>query len=436
MRRTSLVAPLLLIALGVLFLLKNLHPDLPLAQYIGRYWPYILILWGVVRIGEIVYWAAHSEPLPAHGVSGGEWLIVFFLCIVGMGIHYVHGASEGWAGGVSSPWMRWRGPWAGIQMIGERYDYPVNTERSCSRTPRIVIEDYRGDLQVTGSDADEVKITGRKSIRAVDRNIADRADRNSSFEITGDGAEMTLHLREGSGFATISSALEMTVPKGASLEAKRRDGDLRISNVQGSVEVNGRSADLDIHDIGGPVHVDANVAGDVRFKNLQKDVRLKSPRTEFSAAALPGEMSIDSANISADGLTGPVRLSARSRDARIRDFRNAIDVDLDRGDLTLEPVQAPLARMQASVHAGDVNLVLPENAGFSIKAITKSGEITNSLGVGFTVNSNGGRQTLQGATGNGPAISLDVDRGNISVRRGIGKLPAKDVTHPLETINQ
>ena len=69
-----------------------------------------------------------------------------------------------------------------------------------------------------------VKVTGRKSIRAMDKDGAERADQDSAFEIAGDANAMTLRLREGSGFAAISSSLEVTVPKGASLEAKRRDG--------------------------------------------------------------------------------------------------------------------------------------------------------------------------------------------------------------------
>jgi hypothetical protein len=58
------------------------------------------------------------------------------------------------------------------------------------------------------------------------------------------------------------------------------------------------------------------------------------------------------------------------------------------------------------------------------------------------VDSDGRRETLQGATGNGPAIKLDVERGSISLQRGSqstsvpGNTSVKDTAHPLETINQ
>ena len=53
MRRTSLVAPILLIALGALLLARTLYPGLQVMDYLARYWPVILIGWGMLRIVEI-----------------------------------------------------------------------------------------------------------------------------------------------------------------------------------------------------------------------------------------------------------------------------------------------------------------------------------------------------------------------------------------------
>jgi DUF4097 and DUF4098 domain-containing protein YvlB len=427
-RRASLFAPLLLIALGALFLARNMYPELPLTDYVARYWPYVLILWGVLRIGEILYWANSSQPIPARGVSGGEWFLVVFLCLIGISVHAAHNSRRGWFERI---------PWASIQVIGERFDYPVSAEKAASKTPRIVIEDFRGDLQVIGSDSDAVKVTGRKSVRAMDQDGAEKADQNSAFEITGDSGEMTVRLREGSGMSgRISSALEMTVPKGASLDARRRDGDLHISNVQGNVTVSGRAADLDVRDVGGTVSIEGTYSGDILLKNLAKSVRFKSPRTDFSTAAVPGEIRIDPGDFNADGLTGPARLSSRSRDVHIHDFRNSLEVDLERGDLDLQPGQVPLSRIQATMRSGDVHLALPESAAFSLKATTRNGDISNGLGAGFRVDSERRRHTLQGASGAGPEINLELERGDISVTRSPAKAPAKETAHPLETINQ
>ena len=53
MRRRSVAAPILLIALGVVFLANNLRPDLPLSQLLGLYRPFLLIAWGFIRLIEV-----------------------------------------------------------------------------------------------------------------------------------------------------------------------------------------------------------------------------------------------------------------------------------------------------------------------------------------------------------------------------------------------
>src|SRR5579863_7560883 len=84
MRRASLLAPLLLIGLGALFLARNVYPDLRLLDYLAKYWPFLLILWGVLRLGEILYWGATRQPFPRSGISGGEWGLVVLLCFLGV----------------------------------------------------------------------------------------------------------------------------------------------------------------------------------------------------------------------------------------------------------------------------------------------------------------------------------------------------------------
>ena len=72
MKRTSIVAPLLLIGVGVLFLARNMYPDLALIDYFAKYWPALLILWGVLRLLEVLFWAATDKEIPVRAMSGGE----------------------------------------------------------------------------------------------------------------------------------------------------------------------------------------------------------------------------------------------------------------------------------------------------------------------------------------------------------------------------
>ena len=94
--RRAYVAPLLLIAIGALFLARNLYPEVPLMDYLARYWPFLLIVWGVLRLAEVLFWGATDKPLPRAGVSGGEWVLVVFLCIFGASLHEFRGPHTWW----------------------------------------------------------------------------------------------------------------------------------------------------------------------------------------------------------------------------------------------------------------------------------------------------------------------------------------------------
>jgi hypothetical protein len=184
MRRSSIVAPLVLIAVGVLFMARNLMPELPLIDYLAKYWPFLLILWGALRLGEVLYWAASDKPLPIAGVSAGEWVLVIFLCIFGGSLHAVRGFNSWWPrSGITV---------GGLDMFGENYEYPIAGEKACSKTPHVVIENFRGNARITGVDATSVKVTGHRTIRSLDQGGADQANQTAPFEVDGDTNSITI----------------------------------------------------------------------------------------------------------------------------------------------------------------------------------------------------------------------------------------------------
>ena len=86
MRRSSVIGPLILIAIGVIFLLRNFLPEFRLVEIIGLYWPWLLIGWGMLRVIEILMWHHQGQLTPRGGMNGGEWTLVVIICLIGTGI--------------------------------------------------------------------------------------------------------------------------------------------------------------------------------------------------------------------------------------------------------------------------------------------------------------------------------------------------------------
>jgi DUF4097 and DUF4098 domain-containing protein YvlB len=452
-----MIGPLLLILIGGLFLMNNLRPDLPLLEVMGRYWPVLLIAWGVLRLLEILYWSLRSRPLPAAGVSGGEWTLVVLIALVGSGLYFTHRLVAKWPEGRLN--MR------GIEIFGESYDFPLSAQKAAGKTPRVVIENLRGNARVVGIDSEEVKVSGRKTIRAFQQSDANTANQQSPLEIlaTGDRIVVRTNQDRASGEQRISADLEISVPRGATVEARGRFGDFDISEITGGVEVDsdnagvrlnniggnarldlrrsdivravnvkgavdikgGRGQEVELENIEGQVTVNGSFAGDMQFRNLAKPLRFDSSQTGLSVEKVPGQIRVALGQITAENVVGPMRLTSRSRDVVIGDVSQSVEIVLDRGDIDVRPGKAPLAKMDIETRSGNILMALPESAKFDLTAVTRRGQVENEYGEPLRVVAESGRDrshgaTLAGVVGQGPQLKLTTDRGTITVRKASG----------------
>ncbi len=479
MRRTSVVAPLLLIAIGGLFLARNLYPEIPLLDYLAKYWPFLLIIWGVLRLAEVLFWSATDKPLPRAGVSGGEWVLVIFLCMFGASLHAVRGFNTWWPRNVTI---------GGLDMFGDSYEFPIDGQKQASKTPRVVLESFRGNARITGADTDTVKVTGHRSIRSLDQKGADVANRDMPFEVSGDANTVTIHNNQdrlSGNNVRVTAEMEITVPKGASIEAHGRYGDFDITDVAGNVEIvsdnagvrlqniggdarvdlrrsdviravgvkglfdlKGRGQDVDLQNMEGQVTITGSYSGVIQFHNLAKPLRFVGEQTQLNIEKLPGQVRMALGDFSASNLVGPIHLSTRSRDVEISDFTNALEISVDRGDIDLRPGSAPLSRMDVTTRNGDLTLSLPANSKFDLTASTARGDTTNDFGSPIHAESEGRGSALRGVVSGGPVVNVHTEHGQVTVRKASAEdkpmRPKEDVTEteiptpskPLKKVEQ
>ena len=83
-RRRSFGGPFVLIVLGIVFLLGNLHllSWTRLGTLFAHYWPALLILWGVIKLIE--YQQAQRDGLPARGIGAGGIFLVVIIVVCGL----------------------------------------------------------------------------------------------------------------------------------------------------------------------------------------------------------------------------------------------------------------------------------------------------------------------------------------------------------------
>ena len=440
MRPRSLTGPVLLLIIGGLFLWRNLHPETPIFELIAQYWPFLLIGWGLLRLAEV----ALSRESRVGGFTGGEVVLVVLICVAG---------SLAWAARENGIHIDSRG----LNWWGSSYDYPVEATAPAGSAKRIIFENPRGSIKVTGGDTKDVAVSGHKSVRAYAREDADKTNGKTSIEIVPQGDHLLIltnqdHAPENQ---QISDDLEVTVPRGVSVEAHGRTGDYEISDVTGDLELStdhgdvrlsrvdgnarldigrsdliravdmkgrldlqGRGSDVELQNIGGQVTINGAYNGNLEFKSLAKPLKFEGARnTELSVQAVPGHINMDLGEFNGTDLVGPIRLVGASRDIRIEQFTQSLDLENQRGDVELHPGRLPLPSIEARTGSGRIELVLPENATFLLDATAERGEAMNEFGSSIRQESDGKSATLKGKVGEGPTLHLTSTRGSITVRK-------------------
>jgi hypothetical protein len=447
MRGRSLVGPVILIVLGALFLVNNVRPDLNLFTFLANYWPFLLIGMGALRLLEILAYAAANKPLPRQGLSGGEIFLAILIVIIGSGMFEAR---------------RHLGPFRmgrhTLEVFGESFDYPISQQKAIGEKSRILFDNVRGNVRVTGADVAEIQVTGRKTVRAYNKADADKVNEQSPLEIIMEGERVIVRSNQErvSEDRRATTDLEVTVPRGASVEGRGRSGDFEITgigggveissdnsgvrlnklggsvkvdvrrsdiiravDVAGSVEVSGRGNDVEIENAQGPVNVNGSFGGNLEFKNLAKPLHFESRNTDLRVERLPGRISMDLGALTGVDMVGPVTLTSKSRDVKLEQFTQSLQLDLERGDIELRPHNLPLAKIDARVrNVGNIDLALPEGAKFELMASTDRGEVRNDYGPAVNAISTEGRSsTMKSTAGGGPMIQVSTARGTLTVRK-------------------
>jgi hypothetical protein len=447
MRQRSISGPIVLIGLGFLFLVNNIRPDFSIWRNLWRFWPFLLIALGGIRLAEVLMWGgptASTDPRPRRG--GGLTGLIIFLCIVF------------WAMGHSRNTIH-IGNWnnANLELFGDSYEYPVALKGPADGVKLVILEGLRGNVTVTGGDGEEYSAEGRRSVRASSKSEADQLERRYPVKFVRQGDQLVLRMddSQSSGDKKISTEIDLKIPKGANLESRGRSGDVTVSSLDGAVSIatdrgdvrlngiggnvkltvahsnlirvadstadvtlGGKGSDVQMSNIRGQVTVDGSYSGTLEFKNLAKPLRFQSPQTDMRLEKLAGSLTMDLGDLRVDHATGPIRFHTKSRDVHMEDFTGPVDIDItERGDVDVATGETPLEQIDIHTRNGNIELGLPEKGGFHLSATTRQGEARNDFGQTVKLETFGRSATLESANSGGVPVTAKTDRGAVAVKK-------------------
>ncbi len=443
-RRRSFAGPVVLIILGIVFLLGNIGVITwrSLALWFAHYWPVLIILWGALKLIE--YYQAQREGSAYSGVGAGGVILLIFLIFLGVIAN--RAATVNW-NAVGQEMQIDDSDFFGL--FGTPYDFTVTAEAPYTAGASVSIMSDRGDIVVRPSSDEKIHVTATQKVYANNQDEAARASQQFKPTITQDGNTITVH---SGGRDRMSADLQLSVPTKATVTIDTRHGDINITdreapvtittehgdvhveniggnatvtlrhgdivarNLSGDLSVNGRVSDSTVEGIKGSVSFNGDFFGDMTVRNVAKQVRFTSSRTNLEFQKLDGQMTMDSGDLQINSASGPFRLTTRSKDVKLNDFSGDIQVDDTNADVEVTGVKAPLGNIDVTNHRGRIMLVVPRDAGFQVDARALHGDISTDFDL--NTQGSGAQNRVTGTVGSGGSrVQLNNEHGDIEIRK-------------------
>jgi Toastrack DUF4097/LiaF transmembrane domain len=447
----SFAGPIVLIVIGIFFLLGNMGMIAwhELGYWFAHYWPVLLIVWGVIKLIE--YQNASRAGVRAAGIGVGGYFLVIILVI--MGLTATQAYRVNWQELRDQMHLEGDIPW-----WGHSYDYTDTLQQAFPAGDSLHVVNERGAINLTASNDNNLHITVHKRVNAERQQEADNWNKSTQPQITLGGEVVTVNANtKGAGDHWVSSDLDIAVPRKASVVASTRHGDIsvmgrdgngeitsqdgdvsvtdlngnltlnlqnssaRVSQVSSDVTVQGRGKDISLEDVKGTVRLDGDFMEGVKLTRIAKAVSFKSSRTDMDFTKLDGYLNLDSGDLEASSLTGPLRLRTRSKDIMLNGITG--DVHLVNENGAVEIHLNRLGNLEVTNAKGDIRIFLPEKSAFQVDAQARDGEIQSDFSE-LKINNGDNRATATGSVnGGGPRMVLNLEHGSIEIRKGVAIPP-------------
>jgi hypothetical protein len=444
-RRSSIFSGLLLILLGVLFLLARFEPNLGIWHIFWRYWPVVIILWGIAKLVDHLgaRHAGQGRPPLLNGSEAALLVLVFFV-LAGMGIYSKIKEKE---------------PDLDLDVGFFNHQASRSQELPAKTIPlgsHVTLTTVRGSITAHAGEGNDLLVSVNE--KAEGASEASAQDRMKTLQVvieqTNDGYSVhPANLEDTGGHLTVD--LDVTLPKKVSVTANSDRGDIHISGVAGAVTATAQHGDIEVHDVASDVSakmtkgdtritdvtgnvsltgrgneteisevkgnaaIDGDFFGPIRVRNVSGTVRYRSQKADLTLVGVRGRFELDSEQIEISDVSGSAKLTTHSMDIERENVSGRLDIADTKGDIKARFSQPPGEDINIADDSGEVELTLPSNSHFEISAISQSGEVQSEFeDSSLKLENENGTGRLHGKIGGGgPKIHITTSYGTLYLRK-------------------
>ena len=307
-RSRSFAGPFVLIIIGFVFLLSTMHVLSVgrLAHLFASYWPVLLILWGIIKVIE--HMQAQRQGARASGIGAGGVVLIVMIVVFGLIATQLE-----------------RVNWSGMR---DDFNFDDNDFNHLFNGNTYNFDDHLEQVFPAGASLKVIDTRGAVSVHASDTSVE---------EVTG------------------------------SVKISQDRGTVRVQQITGDVHVGNRLNEVSVSDVKGSLQLEGEFQESVKLERIAKTVTFKSSRTDMEFSRLDGSLELDSDELRADQVTGPLHLTTRSKNIRLDSVSGDVRLQDDNG--SVEVAMRTVGNVQIDNRNGTVQLSLPDKAGNGLSHI-------------------------------------------------------------------
>src|SRR5580698_1919041 len=429
--RRSMSGPIILIAVGIVFLLGtmgvlNWHN---LGHWFAHYWPLLLIIAGVIKLIE--YQQAQREGTRAPGLSAAGVFLIIGIIVCGLIATQASHVNWGELGNQINI-----DDGDDFPMFGSKFNFDDQLTQTFPAGASLRVTDTRGAVNVSASEDDLIRVVVHKRISAENENEANKWNASTKPQISVSGSVVTLNANnQGAGDHWVAEDLDISLPRKAAVALSTHYGDVSVIGREGSVDITSQHGDVTATDINGKVSMNLDHSA-ARISQIASDVSIEGRANDVSIEDVKGALHLDGefmesvklakisqpvmfkssrADLQASDLVGPLRLNTRSKDIRLTGVSGDIRLQDENGSIELRVNK--LGSTQIDNRKGDVQIYLPDKAGFQVDARARNGEIQTDFDQLKVDDSNDQAVATGTVGGGGPRLIVNNEHGTIEIRK-------------------
>jgi len=450
-----------LVAVGGLLLARNFGYSIPIWGPLARYWPVLIIVWGLLKLVD--YFRMRNDPNRRPVFSGGEVVMLIFVILAGSAITTAANINPD-IGQI----FDFNGNFDFWDITGNNYSYTEHHELDATAGSTIRIFNLYGNVEIKPADGDHIVLDVEKIIRAENKADADRRVDDFTFKIVQDGSQYRItsnrdetltsgswdNIRVPSDRTRYKSNLAIKVPRKTLLDLYNKNGSVSLEGLEGNQIVVNRYGSTSAHDINGGLALTAgygsviveNISGDTKVENshasttvrniggkvdvenrygsvdvqdIKNDATIANQYSVINVQRVTGKLEVTGRNnsVDVDDIDGAVNLTTSYKNLNVRNVKGGIQVANRHGNIDIELDQPPKDEIRVTGDYTDVSIELPADAAFNFDGQTRNGDVDSEFDAVAT-DSRGRDRSMRGQRGTGgPRIGVETQHGDIRLQK-------------------